>query len=625
MTGRKERGRPTPRAAVAVSVAGLLITLATIMLAGTPTGASASQNPHASHHLPASQDLRASRNLRRLQNPQRTQTLRQPGGGTGNADEFARRQYETGLAFMRDGRYQEALKDFQAVADNYPSSAVADQALLQIAMYHFEQARDAAKASATLEQLLKAYPTGRAAPFAYLLSGRIALAGPSASTSTSAGQGAGAPVSASARGASSAVAGAGTAAGAETRAAVGAAAGAPSKERVDAALASFERARRLFPVPEVTAAAGYYTGEALRASGRCADAMKAYQDVIVDYPRLVWSSRAELGVGRCLVALDRARDAMPHLQRVRRSASGVPPGEAETALRWNTILARLLLRAPTEPAFTFASRAPAGAGGAMAAGTATSTATSTSTATLTQVRNVVALAIAPKGDIAVLGENALVVYGAQGGVIESFNVNQPRGLTLDAEGRPVVVTERGMLRARAQLVTLRAGEAATGRPLEELAAVGVLSNGDIIAADRRTRAIHRFDAEGQPRGAFAAVSVSRLAVNERDEIAAVEREGKSIVLLDPAGTIVRRIPPRGEGYTLAEPADVAIDAIGHVYVLDRDQAAVFVFTKDGRLLATLRSPESGESAFRQPSSIALDPAGRVYIHDERQRTVVIYQ
>ncbi len=235
---------------------------------------------------------------------------------------------------MRDGRYQEALKDFQAVADNHPSSAVADQALLQIATYHFEQARDVAKASAVLEQLLKAHPTGRAAPFAYLLSGRIALATP-------------------ARRRALARAGAGACGGRGSR-----------KERVDAALASFERARRLFPVPEVMAAAGYYTGEALRASGRCADAMKAYQDVIVDYPRLVWSSRAELGVGRCLVTLDRARDAMPHLQRVRRAAAGVPPREAETALRWNTILARLLLRAPADPAFTFASRAPASAAGA---------------------------------------------------------------------------------------------------------------------------------------------------------------------------------------------------------------------------------------------------------------------
>jgi TolA-binding protein len=563
MMGRERRGPLTPRAAVAV--AALLGSFATISLRG------ASASPDAT--------------LRAFSGVAVGVALREPAPrhqqAGGSAEDFARRQYETGLAFVRDGRYQEALKDFQAIVDNHPSSTFADQALLQIATYHFEQARDKAKASAALEQLLKAHPTGRAAPFAYLLSGRLAMAS-----------------------------------------------GAPSKEHVDAALASFERARRLFPVPEVTAAAGYYTGEALRESGRCADAMKAYQDVIVDYPRLVWSSRAELGMGRCLVTLDRAREAMPHLQRVRRAATGMPPREAETALRWNTILARLLVRAPADPAFAFGSRAP----------------------TTTLVRDVVAMAIAPKGDVVVLTENAFIVHAAQGGVIDSFTVNQARGLALDADGRPAVVTERGLMRARAQLVTLRAGGAAgsaagatgggassmasggaggssiaTGRPLEELAAIGILSNGDIIAADRRTRAIHRFDADGQPRGAFAAINASRLVVNERDDIAVIEREGKSIALLDAAGTIVRRIPPRGEGYTLADPADVAIDAIGHIYVLDRDQATVFVFSKDGRVLATLRSPEPGESAFRQPSAIALDAAGRLYIHDERQRTVVIYQ
>lgn len=596
MTGCERRGQLMPCAAVAVSLAGLLITLASITLTG------------ATHDQPRAGARPSPVDVRLVLPQQPAWHAQQPGAASGNGEAFARRQYESGLAFMRDGRSQEALKDFQAVVDNHPSSAVADQALLQIATYHFEQARDVAKAAAVLEQLLKAHPTGRAAPFAYLLSGRIALATPSASGSPSASASPSAP-------------------------GVGAS-GAPSKERVDAALASFERARRLFPVPEVMAAAGYYTAEALRASERCAEAMKAYQDVIVDYPRLVWSSRAELGVGRCLVTLDRAREAMPHLQRVRRAAAGatgaagagagtgVPPREIETALRWNTILARLLLRAPADPAFTFAGRALAGAAGTTA---------TTAPAAAPQVRDVVAMAIGPKGDVAVLNQNLLVVHAAQGGAIESFTVNQPRGLALDGEGRPVVIAERGVMRTRAQLVPLRAGkgagvgDAAAGRPLEDLAAVGILSNGDMIAADRRTRAIHRFDAEGQPRGAFAAVNVTRLAVNERDDVVGVERDGKSVVLLDAAGTIVRRIPPRGDGYTLAEPVDVAIDAIGHIYVLDRGQASVFVFTKEGRILATLRSPEAGESAFRQPSSIALDPAGRLYIHDERQRTVVIYQ
>lgn len=480
-------------------------------------------------------------------------------GATG-AEEFARRQYETGLAFLRDGRYQEALKDFQAVADNHPSSAVADQALLQIATYHLEQARDVARATTMVERLLKEYPTGRAAPFAYVLSGRIALAGGSGAA------------------------------------------------QVDAALASFERARRLFPVPEVVAAAGYFTAEALRAGGRCADALPAYQDVIVEYPGLAWAGRAELGAGRCLVSLDREREAMPHLQRVRRYARDMPAADVETALRWNTILARLFLRAPADPAFTFAGRAFGAAA--------------------KPIRDVVALAIGRDGQTAILTEQALVLYGPEGTIGESFIVREPRGLAMDANGEPLIVVDKGLLRPRTrELMALRLASSGgvAARLLEEPVAACVLSSGDIVVADRRTRAIHRFGADEQPRGALAALNVTRLAANAQDGLAAIERDSKAVLLLDAQGSVTRRVPARGDGYQLDDPVDVALDAIGHVYVLDRRQATVFVFGRDGTLVATLRSPATGDGAFSEPSSLTLDASGRVFVHDERQRAVVIYQ
>ena len=135
-------------------------------------------------------------------------------------DDFAKRQYDTALAFMKSGRADEALKDFQAIADNYPSSSVADQALLQLATYYWEHGADRERAQAATDQLLRLYGTGHAAPFAHLLQGRMALAG----TDTN---------------------------------------------RTETALASFERARRLFPTPEIAAAAAYYSGDALRIAGRC--------------------------------------------------------------------------------------------------------------------------------------------------------------------------------------------------------------------------------------------------------------------------------------------------------------------------------------------------------------------
>jgi len=48
-------------------------------------------------------------------------------------EDLARRQYDSGLSFVQNGRYAEALKDFQAVVDSFPQSAAADDALLAAA------------------------------------------------------------------------------------------------------------------------------------------------------------------------------------------------------------------------------------------------------------------------------------------------------------------------------------------------------------------------------------------------------------------------------------------------------------------------------------------------------------
>jgi outer membrane protein assembly factor BamD (BamD/ComL family) len=59
-----------------------------------------------------------------------------------NNEEFARRQYDSGMSFLQNHRYAEALKDLQAVVDSFGTSSVAPSALLQIAQYQLEVARD---------------------------------------------------------------------------------------------------------------------------------------------------------------------------------------------------------------------------------------------------------------------------------------------------------------------------------------------------------------------------------------------------------------------------------------------------------------------------------------------------
>jgi len=75
-------------------------------------------------------------------------------GAQGNAEEFARRQFESGMAFMQSGRYTEALKDFQSVIDSFAKTSVADNALLETALYQLDVIRDPSAAQTSVDRLL---------------------------------------------------------------------------------------------------------------------------------------------------------------------------------------------------------------------------------------------------------------------------------------------------------------------------------------------------------------------------------------------------------------------------------------------------------------------------------------
>ena len=228
------------------------------------------------------------------------------GVATQSSEELPRRQYESGLAFLKGQRYVEAMKDFQAIIDSFPKSQVADNALLQMALYQIDIAKDLGASQSAVDQLLKVYPDTDSAPMAYVVGGRISMA----------------------KGRS------------------------PSD--VDAAVASFERVERLFPGNDAVPAAGFYAGEALRLVRRHEDALARYRRVTASYPRSPWAARANLAAGYCLAQADRATAALPEVQRVRQM---MPASlEAEAALNINSILYRLHVRAPKAPAFAFSGR-----------------------------------------------------------------------------------------------------------------------------------------------------------------------------------------------------------------------------------------------------------------------------
>ena len=174
----------------------------------------------------------------------------------GNED-LPRRQYESGLSFLQGQRYAEALKDFQAVIDSFPRSQVADNALLQIALYQLDVAHD-----------LGVDAVGGRSAAEGLSRYRLRADGATSSAGAWRCRRAAAPA------------------------------------EVDAAVASFERVERLFPGNDAVPAAGFYAGEALRLVRRHDEALERYRRVTASYPSSPWAARANLAAGYCLVQSD---------------------------------------------------------------------------------------------------------------------------------------------------------------------------------------------------------------------------------------------------------------------------------------------------------------------------------
>ena len=154
------------------------------------------------------------------------------------------------------------------------------------------------------------------------------------------------------------------------------------------------------------------------------------------------------------------------------------------------------------------------------------------------------------------------------------------------------------------------------RPLKLDAGV-TTSAGDLLVADRELKAVVRFSADGRPKGEFVRqVAARRLAITELDDVAALDRDAKTVTLINRDGKIVTRIPDRGTGYQFRQPVDIAFDRLGHIYVA-RSHRSVRFLSLGPRLVATFTVPEKNPGAFGSPESLALDSAGRLFVFDSR--------
>ena len=469
-----------------------------------------------------------------------------------SAEVMAARQLESGLAFAREGSYSEALKDFQAVVEMYPTSTAADNALLEIARYHLDEANVPPRALAMLERLLEEYPLSDSAAEAHLLAGRVAMA-----------QG--------------------------------------GTEDFDRALASFQRVSRLFPDAAVVPQARYFSAEIARLMRREQEALDRYRRLAVDYTRNRWAVHARLRMGATLVAMNEPIAAMEELQQVRNGWPDSP--EADLALAGLTTLYRLYLRDRSAPVYRSAS--PAARSGA-------------------RLPRVLALQATPDDAVYYLTESAAGLMTSSSNAARPPRVAKPRSLTLSQSGAVVVVGQESVQPGdSAAPLTLSVPQPGRDpKVLKKIEDVVSLSNGDWIVADEDERAIHHFTESGSYLAAFAPIRARKLAVNRRDGVAALDRDRRTVTVLDRSGTVRGRLELRDRALDIRNPVDLSYDDFGHLYLLDRE--GLYIFDHQLALLARVES-ENRLAPIERATAVTVDSFGRLYIADDKAKQVFRFQ
>jgi len=370
---------------------------------------------------------------------------------------------------------------------------------------------------------------------------------------------------------------------------------AAGQAELDDAVAQFDRVRRLYPGSSWVPAALYGSGLAMRRSGDVGGAAELQRRVSMEYPTGEVAAQAQYELGHLMALLGEPLQAMEDFQQVRNRFPGSPL--AERARERITALYRFRRGAPSftrDPSFSVS-------GGDV-------------------MRDVRALLLDEQGNLWIASDktDSAVSFDPEGRMGRSFPGKDLGDLALTPDGAPVVAA-RTAVRIGERDIRSFSLPGPKPEPLERIRAAAVLPGGDFLVADEKLKAVHRFDASGGHLGPFPDSGERRIIRLGRDAEGGIymldERSGVSV--FDAKGERIRSLPPRGAGYELREPVDVAFDAALNSYVVDRKSAAVFVFSPAGQLLGTL-----GRDSLEEPEAIALEPSGSVLVYDNKARQVL---
>ena len=148
------------------------------------------------------------------------------------------------------------------------------------------------------------------------------------------------------------------------------------------------------------------------------------------------------------------------------------------------------------------------------------------------------------------------------------------------------------------------------------------SKGNMLVLDRKAKRIARLDAKGSfqawvdPKGVTGVVPIA-FKLDSADHVYVVDVAGRTVLELDPSGTVARKLDvPKGAIFT-----DVATDAAGTLYAVDAAGGLVWSAEKGGTAFKPLSKSLKDMMSF--PAYITTDGKGALFVVDQNGMGLVL--
>ena len=173
----------------------------------------------------------------------------------------------------------------------------------------------------------------------------------------------------------------------------------------------------------------------------------------------------------------------------------------------------------------------------------------------------------------------------------------------------------------------------SGMSLQGPSGVAVDSSDQVYVFQRQGPAVLIFNRSGQIQGVWqrrdgVPADAHHIHVGPDDTVYLTDRDAHQVLLYDTEGRLLRSLGTRDQAAMQApfnHPADVCVAPSGELYVADGyGNSSVHRFSVAGDYISSFGSPGSGPGQFRVPHSVRVSSDGRVYVADRENHRVQVF-